>query len=156
MPESGKNEGVPRSGNPATARPHSCFSRIRQPPSERKVVFLVCRSKVCRRNRSRIYGRERRIGHRSLLHRIHTVNSPRADTVEPAALPFTGINVEKHVQFFTHLDIELVYLVLSENVKTHATRILVMSFNYILLYFPRISRFRNTASRLKNGDYSSC
>ena len=56
-----------------------------------------------------------------------TFHFPCADTVEPAVLPLTCVDVERYRQLFTHLDIELFYFICSEYVETHLAGILSVS-----------------------------
>lgn len=108
--------------------------------SERKVILFVAGRKI--RSRSRIHRRERslhRRNPRSLRVRVDTFYPPGTDTVEPTSLPFARINIERYIQLFTHLDIELLYLVCPKHIKAHSARILVVCFDDILLYFPFVT-----------------
>ena len=131
------------------------FSYACQPESERQVVCAVTATEICRLLGSRIHGREPRLRNR-LGSRLHTrsrhpLHLPGTDGIEPTALPFTGVNVERNVQFFPYLDIELLDLVSAEYVETHLERILVVGLDYVFLHLPLIPISRNTASRFEHG-----
>ena len=86
----------------------------------------------------------------------HTFYLPCTDTVEPAVLPLTRVDVERNGQFFAHLDIELFDLVGSEHIEAHFAWILVVIFDDIFLHFPLVASFGRTASWLQYGNNFSC
>ena len=106
---------------------------------KREVIFFVLSRKIYRSGRCRIHWRERSRLRRDRLVCANPVYLPGTDTVKPTSLPFARVNVERNIQFFTQLDIKLLYLVRPKHVKTHPARILVMRFDYILLHRPFIS-----------------
>ena len=73
------------------------------------------------------------------------VYCPCTDIVEPASLVLVRINVERHCHLLTHLDIELVYLVLTKDPEATFLWIGVMSLYDIVLRFPWVaSALRHT------------
>ena len=103
---------------------------------EWQIVFGIARSKF--RHSRRSWRRNGRTGsHWSTC--ANTLYFPCADTVEPAVLPLTCIDIERNRQLFTHLDVELFYFICSEYVETHLTGILPVVFDYVFLRFPLVT-----------------
>lgn len=122
--------------------------------SEGQVVGRVSAQKLgsCRRSRRR----SRHAGGRCGGLCTYAFYFPGTDTVEPAILPLTGVDVERNSQFFAHLDIELFDLVGSEHIEAHFAWILVVIFDDIFLHFPLVASFGRTASWLQYGNNFSC
>ena len=66
-------------------------------------------------------------------HRLDvTVHTECANRIEPAAIVFAGINVDRHLQTLAHLDIELLDAVVTEHLEENLLGILVLGLQYIL------------------------
>ena len=123
---------------------------------EREVVFRIRRREVYRSCRSRTgCGWERWLGRRLRLSSIYAFYLPSTDTVKPASLPLPGIYIERNIQLFSQLNIELLYLICSKHIEAHAAWILVVCFQHILLHSPLIAVLRRSSSRFKHRDYFS-
>lgn len=81
---------------------------------------------------------------------------PSIDAGVPTTLVFPTIDVERYRQFFSRLNMRLRDAVFSKNLKTNLFRILVVRFEHIFLFLPRISGFTNSALFGQYCDYSSC
>ena len=83
---------------------------------------------------------DRRYGCRILGSRLDGHNTPSAQLVEPAAVVFVGVNVERNGQFLADLNVELLDALLTKYFKSAFAGILIVRLNNIFLYFPRVSR----------------
>lgn len=133
--------------------------------SERQIVctaFALCLRLFCKRcgSRSRLCGGERCSTGGGLGLRLSlcgTVYGPCVDTVEPPALVFTRVNIERYSQLFTCLYVELLDTILAEYSETALARELIMSLQNIFLRHPRIARAcRYAAVCRKHSDDFTC
>ena len=120
--------------------------------SEGKIVSLALSREfyiVCCRsiNRRSIFGRSDRSA---------SLYSPGAYIVVPTALILACVNVERDCHLLACLYVELRNLVGSEYIETYSSGILLMSLQYVLLRFPLVTGFRNTASLRQYSNDFSC
>ncbi len=86
-----------------------------------------------------------------------SVHAPCTYIIVPSALILTCIDIEEHVDFLAQLDVKLIDLIFSKHIETHATRVLFVRLNHIVLHLPWVSRcLTNAASCFKYGNDSSC
>ena len=123
----------------------SLFPCIRKDTSEGQVIIACCRSgtlhglaETGRLGRLSGLAKGRHIGGLCCItscstHRLDvTVHTECANRIEPAAIVFAGINVDRHLQTLAHLDIELLDAVVTEHLEENLLGILVLGLQYIL------------------------
>ena len=112
--------------------------------------------------RSWLGWREWSIGHGSRLNtlcsglcgsRIYTDHLPCTNVVEPTAIVLVGINVEAYTELFTGLYVKLCNTFSTKYAEYALLGELVVSFDYIVLRFPRITcTCRDTSLLWENGN----
>lgn len=123
----------------------SLFPCIRKDALEGQVIISCCRSSTLhgltetgRLGRLSGLAKGRHIGALCSIpscsaHRLDvTVHTECANRIEPAAIVFAGINVDRHLQTLAHLDIELLDAVVTEHLEENLLGILVLGLQYIL------------------------
>ena len=133
--------------------------------SERKVIFSACgsgwssggsgsRSRHCCRSS---YSRSGGGGSSSHSIGIHTYHAPCTQVVVPAAIVFTGINVERHCQLIANLNVEVTQTVLAKDAEHTLLGILLMGLYHEFLHLPVITgALGHTTTRLTSHDNLTC
>ena len=117
----------------------SCRCLKRQVVGRRRCQIGCGRS---RRERRYIVGHRRHVGHGlSCRNRLLYLPSPHIGI--PAPIVFTAFEIETHNHIVANRCGILIYLI-TKKIETHFARILLLGFQYILLFLPRITGFRNT------------
>lgn len=123
----------------------SLFPCIRKDALEGQVIIACCRSgtlhglaETGRLGRLSGLAKGRHVGALCSItscsaHRLDvTVHTECANRIEPAAIVFAGINVDRNLQALAHLDIELLDAVVTEHLEEYLLGILVLGLQYIL------------------------
>lgn len=89
----------------------------------------------------------------SCLGRNIAVHTPRRHVVVPTSVVLMGINVERHTQHLTQLNVHLVQPILTKNPEHAFAGIVVKCFDNEFLGFPRRTcTSRSTPTRWQNGN----
>ena len=120
---------------------------------EREIIGIIHTTETALRirgigKRRRWYGTEIRLRLSHILCTIEMSNSVCIDRVKPAALPFSGIDIELDRDIFSKVNSKFADTIFSENREAHVARIVTTALNFyhIILRNPSISGFRSSGT----------